>query len=61
RAIAARHGRTPAQVIFRFARQVGMLPLTGTKSPQHMRDDLAIDEFELTADEVAAIDTAGER
>jgi diketogulonate reductase-like aldo/keto reductase len=61
RAIAARHGRTPAQVVFRFARQVGMLPLTGTTSPQHMRDDLAIDEFELTADEVAAIDTAGER
>jgi diketogulonate reductase-like aldo/keto reductase len=60
RAIAARHGRTAAQVVFRFARQVGMLPLTGTSSPQHMRDDLA-DDFALTDDEVAAIDTAGER
>jgi diketogulonate reductase-like aldo/keto reductase len=59
RAIAARHGRTPAQVIFRFARQVGMLPLTGTTSPAHMRDDLAIDEFALTDDEVAVIDAAG--
>ena len=59
RSIAARHGRTPAQVVFRFARQVGMLPLTGTTSPQHMRDDLAIDEFALTPEDVAAIDVAG--
>jgi diketogulonate reductase-like aldo/keto reductase len=60
RAIAARHGRTPAQIIFRFARQVGMLPLTGTTRLEHMRDDLAIDDLALTADEVAAIETAGE-
>jgi diketogulonate reductase-like aldo/keto reductase len=60
RAIAARHGRTAAQVVFRFARQVGMLPLTGTSSPQHMRDDLA-DDFALTDDEVDAIDSAGVR
>jgi diketogulonate reductase-like aldo/keto reductase len=60
RAIATRHGRTPAQVVFRFARQVGMLPLTGTSSPQHMRDDLAIGEFALSEDEVTAIDRAGE-
>jgi diketogulonate reductase-like aldo/keto reductase len=60
RAIAARHGRTPAQVIFRFARQLGMLALTGTTSPRHMRDDLAVDEFALTAAELAAIETAGE-
>jgi diketogulonate reductase-like aldo/keto reductase len=60
RAIAARHGKTAAQTVFRFARQVGMLPLTGTRSPQHMREDLAIDAFELSPDEVAAIDRAGE-
>jgi diketogulonate reductase-like aldo/keto reductase len=60
RAIATRHARTPAQIIFRFACQVGMLPLTGTSSPQHMREDLAIDSFELDAGEVAAIDAAGQ-
>jgi len=60
RAIAARHGKTAAQVVFRFARQLGMLPLTGTSSPQHMRDDLAIDDFALTAEEVSVIDRAGE-
>jgi diketogulonate reductase-like aldo/keto reductase len=59
RRIAARHGRSPAQVILRFARQVGMLPLTGTTSPRHMRDDLAVDEFALAATEVSAIEAAG--
>jgi len=61
RAIAARHGKDPAQIIFRFAQQVGMLPLTGTSSLQHMTEDLAIDEFELDPPELAIIDTAGER
>jgi diketogulonate reductase-like aldo/keto reductase len=52
---------TVPQVIFKFARQVGMLPLTGTRSPEHLRADLAIDDFELAAEELAEIDRAGER
>ena len=55
RAIVTRVRRTPAQVVFRFARQVGMLPLTGTTDPQHMREDLAIDDFELTSEEVGVM------
>ena len=39
--IAARDGATPAQVVFRFAQAVGMLPLTGTSDPAHMTQDLA--------------------
>jgi diketogulonate reductase-like aldo/keto reductase len=31
---------TPAQLIFRFAKQIGMWPLTGTTNPEHMREDL---------------------
>lgn len=58
-AIAVKHGVTPAQVIFRFAQLVGMLPLTGTRDPNHMREDLAAERIALTADEVSAIDTAG--
>jgi diketogulonate reductase-like aldo/keto reductase len=56
-----RAGRTPAQVVFRFALQVGMLPLTGTSSPVHMKEDLAALEFELEADEVRAIEEGGLR
>jgi diketogulonate reductase-like aldo/keto reductase len=32
---------TPAQVVFRFAQAIGMLPLTGTSSSDHMKQDLA--------------------
>jgi len=60
-AIATRHGKTPAQVVFRFAQQVGMLPLTGTKDPVHMREDLAAESFNLDADELAIVDAAGAR
>jgi diketogulonate reductase-like aldo/keto reductase len=41
RAIAARRGLTPSQLVFRFALDAGMTPLTGTTNPEHMRDDLA--------------------
>ncbi len=57
RAIAAREGVGPAQVIFRFALEVGMLPLTGTTNPQHMAEDLAAARITLSADEVQRIET----
>jgi diketogulonate reductase-like aldo/keto reductase len=57
RAIARRLNTGPAQVIFRFAMQVGMLPLTGTTSPQHMREDLQAEHLVLTAEEIRRIET----
>jgi diketogulonate reductase-like aldo/keto reductase len=55
RALASAHGRTPAQVFFRYLTQIGVVPLTGTTSEAHMREDLAIFEFELTKDQCAAV------
>jgi diketogulonate reductase-like aldo/keto reductase len=60
RELVARLGKTPAQVVFRFARQVGMLPLTGTTDPAHMREDLAIDDFTLSDHDVAVIESIAE-
>jgi len=59
RAIAQRVGTGIAPVIFRFAMQVGMLPLTGTTSRQHMKDDLLAESFTLTSEEVRQIETIG--
>ncbi len=56
---ARRTGRTPAQVVFRFALQVGMLPLTGSSSPAHLQEDLACFDFELEPAEVHAIEECG--
>ncbi len=54
--IAARREATPAQVVFRFALAVGMLPLTGTSDAAHMRQDVASRNLTLAADEVSAIE-----
>ena len=55
--LAAKYSVQPAQIVFRFAQQLGMLPLTGTKDPRHMKQDLAAGDFTLTPDEVGAIET----
>jgi len=47
---------TTAQVIFSFARSVGMLPLTGTSDPEHMREDLGSIDLALSPDAVKAIE-----
>jgi diketogulonate reductase-like aldo/keto reductase len=56
-AIARRLGAGVAQVIFRFAMQVGMLPLTGTTSQQHMKEDLQAEQLQLSSEEVRRIET----
>jgi diketogulonate reductase-like aldo/keto reductase len=57
RTIAKRLGAGPAQIIFRFAMQIGMLPLTGTTSEQHMKEDLQAERFTLSAEEIQRIET----
>jgi diketogulonate reductase-like aldo/keto reductase len=56
RRVVERVGKTPAQVVFRFALQVGMQPLTGTTDAAHMREDLASLDFELSDDDVRAVE-----
>jgi len=56
-AIARRLGASPAQVIFRFALQIGMLPLTGTTNPQHMKEDLQAAQLVLSAEDIELIET----
>ncbi len=59
RAVAAAHGAGVAQVVFRFAAQIGMLPLTGTTNAEHMKEDLAADRFTLTPAELSLIESIG--
>ncbi|HYP75681.1 MAG TPA: aldo/keto reductase [Polyangiaceae bacterium] len=54
--IARDTGRPIEQIVFRFCRQLGILPLTGTSSSDHMRLDLAASELELTSDDVSALE-----
>ncbi len=56
-ALAEKLNATSAQVIFAFARVIGMLPLTGTSSGEHMKQDLASREIALPAEVVNAIES----
>ncbi len=56
-ALADKYERTAPQVLFRYLTQTDAVPLTGTSSQTHMREDLAIFEFQLTAAEIAQLTT----
>jgi diketogulonate reductase-like aldo/keto reductase len=55
--LAIRAKATPAQIVFSFARSVGMLPLTGTSAPEHMREDLASRDLALAPEAVRMIES----
>lgn len=53
--LAKKYRRTAAQVLFRYLTQNAVVPLMGTKSESHMREDLSIFEFELSDRECDAV------
>ncbi|MGZ3694610.1 MAG: aldo/keto reductase family protein [Bdellovibrionota bacterium] len=44
------------QIIFRFCRQVGIIPIIGTRSPEHMKHDLDIETFILSEAQVQVLE-----
>src|SRR3984957_10956147 len=55
--LAERLNATPAQIVFAFARSIGMLPMTGTTSADHMQEDLASLDLTLPQEAIAAIES----
>lgn len=56
-AVAARMNATPAQLVFAFARALGILPLTGTSNADHMRADLDSLKLALSPELVQAMES----
>jgi D-xylose reductase len=54
-AAAARLGKTPAQVVLRWGVQRGTAVVPKTSNPDRLAENLAVFDFALTADEMAAI------
>jgi diketogulonate reductase-like aldo/keto reductase len=54
--IAAAHGKTPAQVMLRWGVQQGRSVIPKSTKPARIAENLDVFDFELTADELAAID-----
>ncbi|HWK92752.1 MAG TPA: aldo/keto reductase [Luteimicrobium sp.] len=55
-AVAAAHGKTPAQVMLRWHLQEGRSAIPKSVTPSRIAENLDVTRFELTADEVAAVD-----
>ena len=55
-ATAARHGRTPAQIVLRWEiQQDGVAAIPRTKTPGRLAENLAVDDFQLSEEEMATL------
>lgn len=54
--LAEYHHYSVAQIVFGYAIEVGMLPLTGTTDAMHMSDDLSVFNKKLETKEVEFVD-----
>lgn len=55
-AIGAVHGKSVTQVILRWCLQHDVLPVMKSRKVEHQKENMAIFDFELTAEEMATID-----
>ena len=57
--IAQSHGKTPAQVMLRWHLQQGRSVIPKSTKPQRIAENLDVFDFDLTTEELAAIDALG--
>ena len=55
RPIAARHRKTPAQIVLRWHLQQGCVAIPKSENPARIRENIDVFDFELSADEMAAV------
>lgn len=53
--LAAKYGKSNAQIILRWHVQVGNQIIPGSTNPEHIKDNADIFDFELTSDEMEKI------
>lgn len=53
--LARKYEKSEAQILFNFLHAQGIMPLSGTTSIEHMREDLSAFDFELAQDERKSI------
>jgi 2,5-diketo-D-gluconate reductase A len=59
-AMAARYGRTPAQLLIRWNLQLGVVPLPKANHATHQRDNLHVFDFEITQVDMNKLRTLNE-
>lgn len=58
--LADKHGRTPGQIVLRWHVQNGLVAIPKSRNPERMAENLAVFDFELDADDLAAIEELNE-
>jgi diketogulonate reductase-like aldo/keto reductase len=53
--VAETHGKTPAQVLIRWSIQLGNVVIPRSSSPERVKSNLEVFDFELTDDEMATL------
>jgi len=56
RALADEHGRSPAQVVLRWHIQLGNIVFPKSVTPERIRENIDVFDFELSADDMAVVD-----
>lgn len=59
--IADAHQKWPAQIVFRYCLDIGILPITGTTDVLHMKGDLACSTFSLSKEHHEALNAVSEQ
>ena len=54
-ALAEKYGKTPAQILLRFLTQKGIAVIPRSTKPEHIRENFALFDFKLTADELVQL------
>jgi diketogulonate reductase-like aldo/keto reductase len=54
--LAAKHNKSVAQIMLRWALQINAAVIPGTGNPEHMRENLDVYSFSLSTEDMSAID-----
>jgi len=54
--LSKKYGKSPAQIVIRWDLQKGVITIPKSVKPERIRENAAVYDFELSAEDVAAID-----
>lgn len=58
--MAASYGKTPAQLLIRWNLQMGTVPIVKANQRQHLAENLAVFDFEISPEDMAVLDDLNE-
>ncbi|MBP1885798.1 aldo/keto reductase [Sinorhizobium mexicanum] len=59
--IAAKYGKSPAQVLIRWNLERGTVPVPKANQPQHLEENIDVFDFDINGDDLEALDGLNER